>query len=577
MICYNNPMKRLLFILGALWGGFSLSPAQENCRVADELPLRLMSAELRRGMSTFKNLRPPIYYLSYTYEDRHVRQISVEQDGTDNFQLVNSSLSVLARAGSPKLDNTRPLKGENNAARTLVKTVQGVNPFAQDASAFRLALWRTTQQMAESAQEELSRVQTNIRTTAARQDDSDDFVLPPQAHYCRTREQQSFDTAKIGRWLARASELTRGKPFVQQSNFSFRVEQGHRYFADSQGTQLKTPFLLARLSYVVRNQLADGSILERYNAFDVTADNQLPTEAVFLAAVRQSLDELEALSHAPEADPITVPAILKNRAMAVFVHEVLGHRVEGHRQKLDSFGKTFTSKIGQFVTAPFITIVDDATLASFNGEPLRGFYEYDDEGVKSRPVTLVEKGILRGFLMSGSPIAGFPVSNGHGRAALGKFPVARMGVTRLLADKTVSYEELEKQLLQEIRTQHKPYGYIIDDLSGGFTMTDTDMPQVFKLEPKLVYRIYPDGRKEAVRGADMVGTPLVSFGQIVAAADDYAVFNGSCGAESGWVPVSAIAPSVLLKSLEIEKTAKSEGKPPILPSPYSLPKKGEKK
>ena len=152
-----------------------------------------------------------------------------------------------------------------------------------------------------------------------------------------------------------------------------------------------------------------------------------------------------------------------------------------------------------------------------------------------------------------------------------------MGNTQLIATQSVPYAELEKQLLQEIRTQYKPYGYIIDDLSGGFTMTDTDFPQVFKLKPKLVYRLYPDGRKEVVRGADMVGTPLVSFAQIIAAADDDAVFNGQCGAESGWVPVSSIAPSVLLKSLEIEKTAKSEEKPPILPSPYSLEQGGETK
>ena len=107
-------------------------------------------------------------------------------------------------------------------------------------------------------------------------------------------------------------------------------------------------------------------------------------------------------------------------------------------------------------------------------------------------------------------------------------------------------------------------------------MTDTGLPQVFKLEPKLVYRVYPDGKKEIIRGADLVGTPLVSFAQILAASDDYAVFNGSCGAESGWVPVSAIAPSVLFKTLEFEHTAKSAVKPPVLPPPAATGK-GDKK
>lgn len=566
------------FVVGWLLGGICLGVhAQENCSVQEEVPLRLMSAELKRGIKTFQKLTPPVYYLSYTYQDGVEQRISVQQDGLDKAQGKISRLAVFARAGSPQMDNTRPLKGDSRSPRVFIERVYGVDPFAPDTTAFRLSLWSATQQIAETAQEEFGRVKTNSQTAAKRQDDSDDFVLPPMSHYCVTQPVKEFDMARIGQMLLKAAKLTRGNKFVQDSSFSFELEQGHRYFADSVGTQLKTPFFLARLSYQVNNQLANGAELSRFNKYDVVDESQLPSEEKLLADVRQSLSELEALSKAPEADPVTVPVILKNKAMAVFVHEVLGHRMEGHRQKLDSFGKTFTSKIGQQVTAPFVTIVDDATLSYFKGVPLRGFYEYDDEGVKARPVTLIENGVLREFLMSSSPIEGFPSSNGHGRASFGRLPVARMGNTRLIASQTMSYDQLEKQLLQEIRTQHKPYGYIIEDLSGGFTNINTYTPQMFKLEPKLVYRVYPDGRKEIVRGADIIGTPLVSFGQIIAAADDDAVFNGVCGAESGWVPVSAISPSVLLRSLEIEKTAKSDNKPPQLPSPYSLPAGGKNK
>ncbi|WP_428075363.1 metallopeptidase TldD-related protein [Candidatus Avelusimicrobium luingense] len=567
-------MKKLLFLFFFFSSSLVLL-AQENCRVQDELPLKLMSAEIKRSIKTFKKLKPPVYYLSYTYEDTTRQTLLARQGALYSRGDRTTAVSVFARAGSPKMDNTRPLKGGNAEGENSLQVKMGVTPFDDNPLAFKMALWSATQNMAEKAQEGFARVQINSKTASVRQDDSDDFVLPPASMYCHEQEPQSFDLEKIGELLNEVSTLVRGNKFVQDSNFSFSLEQGHRYFTDSVGTQLKTPVLFARLSYNLINLLDDGSELYRFRTYDVINENQLPTKEQLLADVRQSLEELEKLSKAPEADPITVPAILKNRAMAVFVHEVLGHRVEGHRQKLDSFGKTFTSKVGQLVTAPFISIVDDATLSSFNGEPLRGFYEYDDEGVKVRPVTLVENGILRGFLMSSSPINGFPTSNGHGRAELGALPVARMGVTRLMASQTVSYDELEKKLLAEIRAQHKPYGYIIDDLSGGFTMTDTFFPQVFKLEPKLVYRLYPDGRKEVVRGAEIVGTPLVSFSQILAAANDDAVFNGTCGAESGWVPVSAIAPSVLIRSLEIEKTGKSNFKPPLLPPPYAL--QGEKK
>jgi TldD protein len=124
-------------------------------------------------------------------------------------------------------------------------------------------------------------------------------------------------------------------------------------------------------------------------------------------------------------------------------------------------------------------------------------------------------------------------------------------------------------LIEEIRRQGKPYGLIFDDISGGFTSTGRGGTQSFKVIPHLVYRVFPDGRPdETVRGVDIVGTPLTSFSKIIAAADDDGVFNGTCGAESGLVPVSAVAPSILVSEIEIEKRAKSSEQPPILPTPH---------
>ena len=550
--------------------------SQANCTAADQLPIKLMKAELKRGLKTYQKQKPPIYYLSYTYKDTQTTKISAEANGhylTDSWR--DTDLEVAARAGSPKMDNTRTLKNQDENVDFVWASLVPV-PQADNHLAFRRQLWQLTQSAAEKAQSDFHRVEADAQTASERQDNSDDFVFPPQSSFCHQEPAVTVDVKRLEEMLVRLSNMVRGRPEVLESSFSFRLEQGHRYFVDSVGSEIVTPFLFMRLAYSFDGMTQDGLSLSRGKTYDVLREQDLPDEETLRADMEISLRELRELKAAPEAEPITVPAILKNRAMAVFVHEVLGHRMEGHRQKQDSFGKTFTSKIGQEVTAPFITIVDDATLRFFNGEPLRGFYEYDDEGVKVRPVTLVENGVLREFLMSSSPINGFPVSNGHGRRSYGNSPVARMGVTRLISSETIPYDELEAKLLEEVKKQNKPYGYVIDDLSGGFTLTGTFFPQVFKLEPKYVYRIYPDGRKEVVRGADIVGTPLVSFSKILATADDYAVFNGVCGAESGWVPVSAIAPSVLLESLEIEKTAKGTQKPPVLPAPMAVLKEVSK-
>jgi len=181
---------------------------------------------------------------------------------------------------------------------------------------------------------------------------------------------------------------------------------------------------------------------------------------------------------------------------------------------------------------------------------------------------VVEKGILKNFLMSRSPIENFPVSNGHGRREYGRDVVSRQGNLIVHSDKVVSYERLREMLIEECKRQEKPYGLIFDDISGGFTMTQRWGPQAFKVKPLLVHRVYTDDRPdEVVRGVDIVGTPLTSFGKILLTADDTKVFNGMCGAESGMVPVSAVSPSILVSEIEVEKRQKGQEKTPILPPP----------
>jgi len=199
---------------------------------------------------------------------------------------------------------------------------------------------------------------------------------------------------------------------------------------------------------------------------------------------------------------------------------------------------------------------------------LNGYYQYDDEGVKAQRVPVVEKGVLKNFLMSRCPINNFPKSNGHGRCQAGFDPVSRQGNLIVESSNAVPYLQLRQMLIDECKKQNKPYGLIFKEVEGGFTFTGRIMPNSFNVRPIFVYRVYTDGRPdEVVRGVDIVGTPLVSFGKILATSDDVDVFNGYCGAESGSVPVSAVSPSILVSEIEVQKKEKSQEKPPILPPP----------
>jgi len=220
------------------------------------------------------------------------------------------------------------------------------------------------------------------------------------------------------------------------------------------------------------------------------------------------------------------------------------------------------------VLPDFLSVKFDPTRETIESTDLNGYYRYDDEGVKARPVTVVEKGILKTFLMSRSPIQGFDHSNGHGRRQAGAEVVSRQSNLIVESKNQVPEKALRQMLVAEIQRQNKPYGLYFEQVTGGYTLTQRRGLQAYTVIPLIVYRVYADGRPdELVRGADIVGTPLASFAKILATSDKLAVFNGYCGAESGQVPVSAVAPALLVSEIEIQKKEHSQDRPPLLEKP----------
>jgi predicted Zn-dependent protease len=303
---------------------------------------------------------------------------------------------------------------------------------------------------------------------------------------------------------------------------------------------------------------------------------ELPSEEEATRQVRRLLDELKALRAAPVIDPYTGPALLMEEAAGVFFHETVGHRLEGERQNDEKEGRTFKGQVGKRVLPPFLSIIDDPTTAqaatAAGAQTLNGSYAFDDEGVAARAVTLVEGGVLRDYIKSRTPIPGSLRSNGHGRAEGSADPMGRMGNLFVRSTKRVPVAELKKMLLEEVRRQNKPFGLIIRDITGGSTNTTNYGYQAFKGQPRLVYRVdAKSGEETLVRGVEMVGTPLATVSKIVATSDTVGVFNGYCGAESGFVPVSTVAPAMLMTEIELQRTQKAAERPPILPPPWPAP------
>jgi len=287
-----------------------------------------------------------------------------------------------------------------------------------------------------------------------------------------------------------------------------------------------------------------------------------------MARLEKMASDLKALRDAPVAEPFDGPALLSGRASAVFFHEVLGHRLEGHRQRGEEEGQTFTKKVNEQVLPKFLTVVDDPTMRELNGTKLAGYYAYDDEGVPAQRVDVIDDGILKNFLMSRIPIKNFSQSNGHGRRQPGAMATGRQGNLMVISKNSVPDAELRQKFIDEIKRQNKPYGLYFEDVEGGFTLTTRQAPQAFQVLPVIVWRVFPDGKPDQlVRGVDIVGTPLAALERIMLTGTKTEVFNGVCGAESGNVPVSAAAPAMLFSEMEVQKSAHSHDRPPILPPP----------
>ena len=522
-------------------------------------------ADSANGKSSDATLVPP-YFMSYTVNDSDSISIRAEYGAlVDSTSASNRVLDVQIRIGDAKLDNTHD-RHRGSAVNTLLL------PLTDNQKALARSLWLATNGGYATALDNYLRVKTEAQVRAKELDTSGDFSSePPRISINAEAPRPQVDKSAWEDRVRALSAIFRSYPDVYRNVVMLTADSDTEYFASSEGSRIVTPHQQARLIVYAVARAEDGMDMFRAQTFEAPTVDGLPAQAELAAAMHALGDSLEQLRKAPVTEPFNGPAILSGRAAAVFFHEVLGHRLEGQRQRGDDEGETFTKDIGKPILPAFLSVTDDPTLTKFGDTWLSGTYRFDEEGQPAQRVPLVVDGALENFLMSRLPIAGVSESNGHGRAQVGHVPTGRQGNLIVTSTKMVSDNKLRKMLIDEAKKQHKLYGLYFEDISSGFAVTNRNSPQAFSVIPLVVYRIYVDGRPdELVRGVSIVGTPLAAMKSIVATGDHYDVFNGECGAESGSIPVSAVAPAILLSSIEIQKQSQGSERPTILPNPTSL-------
>ena len=527
--------------------------------------LDILNDELQRNFSVLKQKAdPPPYYMSYAVTEADTQIFSASLGALTGQHIGHLRyLDVTIRVGSPKLDNYHVVNGQRSRF-----TSGAIIPLDDVPDAIRQKVWIETDRTYRLAARRLIEIKSAEQSKVKQEDDSDDFSSePPSVHEEQPARPHYPDEAWKGllrKWSAQLSNADG----VLKSNIVLVVERETKYLVSTEGTRLLHGRTFANISISAQGKASDGMDLSAMQDFQGADLDRLPKPEVIEAAVTRVSTDLANLLRAPTVEPFVGPAILSGRAAGVFFHEIFGHRVEGHRQKDEAEGQTFTKSIGTAVLPGFLSVVFDPTRKAMESIDLNGTYSYDDEGIKARPVTVVENGILKTFLMSRSPIHGFDHSNGHGRRQPGAEVVSRQSNLIVESKSTVSESRLREMLLNEIKRQHKPYGLYFQQVTGGYTLTQRRGLQAYTVIPLIVYRVYADGHPdELVRGVDIVGTPLSSFAKILVTSDKPDVFNGYCGAESGQVPVSAVSPALLVSEIEIQKKDHSRDRPPLLSAP----------
>jgi len=540
---------------------------------AIEYPLlNAMKNEMKRTMDGLANQSTPPYFLSYAVtETKTIRMNAVFGNVKSSEQTLSRILDIDIRVGNHELDNTHTIRGSRFEFGGGGRGIE--LPITNDEKALRSVMWNATDKLYKKAVERYGKVLTNRAVKVKEEDSSADFSRQQPIESIAPDQSFIIDSLQWLKKIKQLSALFAVDPKIYTGEVYFQADIITKYFVSSEGTVIRQSEPNVRMFASASTKADDGMTLPLFSSYFAFQPENLPSEEIIAQDIRRMIQTLGQLRVAPLAETYSGPAILSGAASGVFFHEIFGHRVEGHRQKDPNSSQTFKSFLNKQILPDFIDVVFDPGLKTLNGQDIVGYYTYDDEGVKAEKVIAVEKGIFKNFLMSRSPIESFTVSNGHGRRQAGLRPVARQSNLLVLASQSVAFDSLRTLLRNECKAQNKEYGLYFVEISGGFTFTARTIPNAFNVQPLVVYKIYTDGRPdELVRGVDLIGTPLTTFNNIIAASHDIGIFNGVCGAESGGVPVSASSPSLYVKTIEVQKKQKSQAKPPLLESPLSKPK-----
>jgi predicted Zn-dependent protease len=518
--------------------------------------LDALMTELDRSKSQLKmdQVDPP-YYIEYRVND--VDDYSAEAAFgavRENQRVRYRVLRVVVRIGDYKQDSYYGIgMGETN-----------ILPLDDDPIALRHQIWLATDDAYKEAVEALTEKQAALKQFSAEVSPVDDFAKAPVVSAIDPTVKLQLDETSWKKTIEDATNLYREYPDVQTVSASLRFSAVNEYLINSEGTVTRNGKTTYSVTLNSTAQADDGMRLSRNPYWMVAKAEELPSREELIGESKKMLDTLVALRKAPIVEEeYRGPVLFAPDAANDVIASLIGSNVLGRKPQLGRPNRTtgaFATSYKTRVLPTFITVVDDPTLKEFGGKSLVGNYDVDDDGVKAQPVTVVNNGMLVSYLVGRQPIRDFPASNGHDRGGAGSFPSPSLGVLMVKSSDAKSPEELRQKVISMITEQGQPYGYRVETLGAGNA-------------PRLLYRVYPDGHEELVRGAVFNELDVRALrSDLMSVGNDPLVSN-----RQGGVATTVITPSLLFDELEVKRADTSKDKLPDYPAPplqaQSSPKK----
>lgn len=513
--------------------------------------LRAMKIELERSKSQLKleQMAAP-YYIDYRIMDMEGRMADAAYGALrSDLHLRLRFLRVVVRVGDYKQDS---YFGQGEGTSDFA-------PVDDDELALRHHLWLATDRAYKAATGSLAAKQAQLKQMKIDQP-VDDFAHADPVQHLEPLAKLDADASPWLKTIQDATALYKTDPEVQSMTSAIEFQAVNRYFVNTEGTIVRTGETNYQVRMAASTQASDGMQLQQSAGYAASDLSNLPTADKLLTRGKEMIANLKDLRAAPLADEeYRGPVLFSNHAASTVFVDLVGENIRGRKPNLGQPVRTrgaFASSYKNRVLPDFLSVLDDPTLASFDGKPLLGHYEVDDEGVQAARVLAIENGKLVNYLLGRQPIRDFPNSNGHGRARSPNAPPEpSLGNLIVTASETVPHADLKKKLIELCQQREQPYGYFVESLAD-------------LRDPHMLYRVWAkDGHEELVRGAVFEDLDVRSLrNDLVAAGDDMYVANRAQNS-----PHSVVSPSILFDELGVKRDDKNKSTLPEYPPPPLTP------